>query len=56
MENNNDKKIKIYVTLLITVICIIGVSYAYFRLVLSQTDNNSLASRTCFSTTLTEQT
>ncbi len=56
MENNNDKKIKIYVTLLITVICIIGVSYAYFRLVLSQKDNNSLASRTCFSTTLTEQT
>ena len=56
MENNNDKKIKIYITLLITVICIIGVSYAYFRLVLSQTDNNSLASRTCFSTTLTEQT
>ncbi|MDO4341541.1 MAG: hypothetical protein Q4C44_02215 [bacterium] len=56
MENNNDKKIKIYVTLLITVICIIGVSYAYFRLVLSQSDNNSLASRTCFSITLTEQT
>ena len=56
MENNNDKKIKIYVTLLITVVCIIGVSYAYFRLVLSQKDNNSLASRTCFSTTLTEQT
>lgn len=56
MENNNDKKIKIYVTLLITVVCIIGVSYAYFRLVLSQADNNSLASRTCFSTTLTEQT
>ena len=56
MENNNDKKIKIYITLLITVVCIIGVSYAYFRLVLSQKDNNSLASRTCFSTTLTEQT
>ncbi|MDO4341715.1 MAG: hypothetical protein Q4C44_03115 [bacterium] len=37
-------------------VCIIGVSYAWFRLYLSQSENNRIASRTCFSTTLTEKT
>ena len=57
--NDNDKdkkKIKIYYSLLVTVLCIIGVSYAFFTLVLRQTDNNTVASRTCFNTTLTEET
>ena len=60
---NNDtnidkkkKKLKIYYSLLITVICIIGVSFAWFRLYLSQNEDNTLASRTCFNTTLTEDT
>ena len=52
----DKKKIKIYYGLLITVICIIGVSFAWFRLYLSQTENNTIASRTCFNTTLTEDT
>ncbi len=50
------RKLGIYYGLLVTVICIIGVSFAWFRLYLSQTENNTIASRTCFNTTLTEDT
>ena len=53
--DNKKKKLKIYYSLIITIICIIGVSYAWFRLYLSQSENNTLSSRTCFSTTLTEE-
>ena len=60
METEEIKKKKrnlsIYYGLLVTVICIIGVSFAWFRLYLSQTENNTIASRTCFNTTLTEDT
>ena len=52
----DKKKVKIYYSLLITVICIIGVSYAFFQLFLKQSDNNTLVSRTCFNTSLTENT
>ena len=52
----NKSRLKIYYSLLITVICIIGVSFAWFRLYLSQSENNTIASRTCFNTTLTEDT
>ena len=56
-ENNTDKKrLRVYYGMLITVLCIIGVSFAWFRLYLSQSENNTIASRTCFSTTLTEDT
>ena len=54
--DNNKKKLKLYYGLLVTVLCIIGVSFAWFRLYLSQTENNTIASRTCFNTTLTEDT
>ena len=54
--NNKRKRLKLYYGLLITVVCIIGVSFAWFRLYLSQSEDNTLASRTCFSTTLTENT
>ncbi|MDO4375996.1 MAG: hypothetical protein Q4C33_02350 [bacterium] len=59
LEVNIDKRkksLKIYYGLLITVVCIIGVSFAWFRLYLSQSDNNSIVTRNCFSTTLTEST
>ena len=52
----NKSRLKIYYSLLITIICIIGVSFAWFRLYLSQSEDNTLASRTCFNTTLTEDT
>ena len=54
--DNKKKKLKLYYGLLVTVLCIIGVSFAWFRLYLSQTENNTIASRTCFNTTLTEDT
>ena len=54
--DNNKKKLKLYYGLLVTVLCIIGVSFAWFRLYLSQSEDNTLASRTCFNTTLTEDT
>ena len=54
--DNKKKRIKLYYGLLITFLCIIGVSFAWFRLYLSQTENNTIASRTCFNTTLTEDT
>ena len=50
------RNLSIYYGLLVTIICIIGVSFAWFRLYLSQNENNTLASRTCFNTTLTEDT
>ena len=53
---DNKKKLKVYYGLLVTVLCIIGVSFAWFRLYLSQNEDNTLASRTCFNTTLTEDT
>ena len=54
--DNKKKRLKLYYGLLITVLYIIGVSFAWFRLYLSQTENNTIASRTCFNTTLTEDT
>ena len=54
--DNKKRRLKLYYGLLITVLCIIGVSFAWFRLYLSQNENNTLASRTCFNTTLTEDT
>ena len=52
----NKSRLKIYYSLLITVICIIGVSFAWFKLFLRQSEENSFASRSCFNTTLTEET
>ena len=54
--NRDERKRIAYSALLLSVLCIIGVSYAWFRLYLSQSENNRIASRTCFSTTLTEKT
>ncbi|MDO4341213.1 MAG: hypothetical protein Q4C44_00520 [bacterium] len=52
----NINKRKIYVTLLIVVICLIGVSYAFFTLYLRQSEKNTITSLSCFSTTFTEET
>ena len=53
---SKENRRKIYISLLVTVICIIGLTYALFTIFLKQTENNSLATRTCFSTSLTEET
>ena len=54
LEKNKNKR-KIYISLLVTVMCIIGVSYAFFMLYLRQSENNSVTALSCFSTTLTEE-
>ncbi|MCI7554308.1 MAG: hypothetical protein MST00_02630 [Tenericutes bacterium] len=53
---SKENRRKIYISLLVTVICLIGLTYALFTIFLKQTENNSLATRTCFSTSLTEET
>ena len=55
-EDNKKKRLKSYYGLLVTLICIVGVSFAWFRLYLSQSENNVISTRTCFDTTLTEDT
>ena len=53
---SKENRRKIYISLLVSVICLIGLTYALFTIFLKQTENNSLATRTCFSTSLTEET
>ena len=54
LEKNINKR-KIYISLLVSVICIISVSYAFFVLYLRQTDNNAVTALSCFTSTLTEE-
>ena len=51
----NINKRKIYITLLIVVICLIGVSYAFFTLYLRQSQENTITSLTCLSTFFEEE-
>ena len=48
-------KIKIYYGLLITLVVFMGVSYAWFRLKLTQTNSNVIGTRTCLDASLTEK-
>lgn len=50
----NKKQLQILGIVLIVIICIIGVSYAYWRLTLSQTGVNEIAS-SCFDITLSNE-
>ena len=52
---SKENRRKIYISLLVSVICLIGLTSALFTIFLKQTENNSLATRTCFSTSLTEE-
>ena len=52
----DKKKIKIYYGLLITLVVFMGVSYAWFRLKLTQTNSNVIGTRTCLDATFTEET
>ncbi len=54
-NEKRKRRLTLYYSLLVTIVCIIGVSFAWFRLYLSQQEDNTLASRTCFNTTLTEE-
>ena len=55
-EENKKKRLKLYYGLLITVIIVIGVSFAWFRLTRTQTNSNVIGTRSCLDTTLTEET
>ena len=52
----DNKKLKIYISIFITIIIIAGVSYAYFFLRKEQTNENIIGTRTCLNSSLTEQT
>ena len=54
LEKNKNRR-KIYISLLVSVLCIIGVSYAFFTIYLRQKDNNAVTALSCFTTTLTEE-
>ena len=53
---DNNKKVKIYIGLLITVTILIGVTYAYYRLYKTQTNDNVIGTRSCLDTSFTEDT
>ena len=52
----DNKKLKIYISIFITIIIIAGISYAYFFLRKEQTNENIIGTRTCLNSSLTEQT
>ena len=52
----DNKKLKIYISLFVTIIIVIGISYAYFFLRKEQANDNIIGTRTCLDTTLNEQT
>ncbi len=53
---DNNKKLKIYIGLLITVTILVGVTYAYYRLYKTQTNDNVIGTRSCLDTSFTEDT
>ncbi len=52
----NKTKQKIYVGLLLTVVMVMGLSYAYFFLRKEQTNSNVIGTRSCLDTSFTEDT
>ena len=52
---NSKKRLKVYYSLLVSVLCFIGVSFALFTLFLRQSDNNAVTALSCFTSTLTEE-
>src|SRR5574344_1982671 len=56
MQKKFRNKIILYISLLLVVLLIIGVSYAYFQKTLGQTTTNTINTLTCFSTSITDAT
>jgi hypothetical protein len=56
MEKKLNKKIILYLSLLLVVFLIIGVSYAYFQATSGQTTTNTINTLTCFTTSITDAT
>ncbi len=55
IEKDKKKRTILY-GLLVTVLVLIGVTYAYYRITKTQTNSNVIGTRTCLDTTLTEET
>ena len=55
IEKEKKKRTILY-GLLVTVLVLIGVTYAYYRITKTQTNSNVIGTRTCLNTTLTEET
>ena len=55
IEKEKKKRTILY-GLLVTVLVLIGVTYAYYRITKTQTNSNVIGIRTCLDTTLTEET
>ena len=55
IEKEKKKRTILY-GLLVTVLVLIGVTYAYYRITKTQTNSNVIGTRTCLDTTLTEET
>ena len=47
-QQHNQKKLSIYVTLLIVVICLFGISFALFKFNASQATQNDITTLNCF--------
>ena len=47
-EQHNQKKLSIYISLLIVVVCLMGVSFAIFKSSASQTTQNDITTLNCF--------
>ena len=54
IEKEKKKRTILY-GLLVTVLVLIGVTYAYYRITKMQTNSNVIGTRTCLNTTLTEE-
>ena len=54
IEKEKKKRTILY-GLLVTVLVLIGVTYAYYRITKTQTNSNVIGTRTCLNTTLTEE-
>ena len=55
IEKEKKKRTILY-GLLVTVLVLIGVTYAYYRITKTQTNSNVIGTRTCLNTTLTAET
>lgn len=56
MENKYKIQLEIYVSLLITVLLIMGVSYAYYRKTISQESRNDISGLTCLDLEISDKT
>ena len=55
-EEHYKRRIEIYVSLLVAVFLLMGITYAYYRKTISQESQNDISTLTCFNTSITDIT